>query len=833
MTIVSELRASFVGRDRERAALDACAARARSGRPELVLVDGPPGVGKTALVRGALTGFRVLAASGDPLESSFPYGFAQQWLHDEPAGDPVEVGARLLGALTSSPEPVALVADDAQWADLPSVQALAFALRRLHTGAVLVVVVTRDEPPDGLRRLLRDATRLSLTGLSEAELGELAAHVCPVPLGPAALARLRAHTGGSPLHAEALLRQAPEVLADPMGFLPAPRGYAMDVQDRLSALDEKTRALVRAASALGGECPLWQAERLAGTPDAILLLDEAVAAGLLIHRLGGGELLVAFPDPLTRAAVYEGLRPCERARLHLDAAAICPDPVDRLRHRISALSRADDAFAQEVAAFAREQGATGNWEVAADHLERAARLSASAPGRGVLRAEAVHALLLAGQPGRAAELAREPNAHQGARAFAAGVVAEACGDVERARGLLDLAWRHRDPALAGPTATALARLALFDGRLTEGHLWASRASGAGAGFVRMTALFAVGRGDEVLSAPLPDPAVASAADLDLLTGRAAVRLWTGDAAGALADLRGASGEAADALRCLAEVRTGAWDDALAHRRGTWTAPFTAAAQATVHAARGDLGTARALLSGWRRVSGPARAYLNAATALADQVEGKDPNPEMSPAAGFGPRGEPAIFGFRPGAAEGNDGARLPAEVAEVTAAGERGSSALPRGLAPSAREDAAGTRGKGAAVTALFEEAIGSADPFERARAEFAFGAHLRRSGRRTEAATHLRAACDGFGKLGAVPFLERSTQELAACGRSNDALTAQENTVAGLVVAGLTNKEIARRLALSVKTVEYHLSNVFAKLGVSSRTALVALLVRGQPRRA
>ncbi|WP_061295405.1 LuxR C-terminal-related transcriptional regulator [Herbidospora cretacea] len=798
---MSELRASFVGRDRERAALDACAARARSGRPELVLVDGPPGVGKTALVRGALTGFRVLAASGDPLESSFPYGFAQQWLHDEPAGDPVEVGARLLGALTSSPEPVALVADDAQWADLPSVQALAFALRRLHTGAALVVVVTRDEPPDGLRRLLRDATRLSLTGLSEDELGELAAHVCPVPLGPAALARLRAHTGGSPLHAEALLRQAPEVLADPMGFLPAPRGYAMDVQDRLSALDEKTRALVRAASALGGECPLWQAERLAGTPDAILLLDEAVAAGLLVHRLGGGELLVAFPDPLTRAAVYEGLRPCERARLHLDAAAICPDPVDRLRHRISALSRADDAFAQEVAAFAREQGAAGNWEVAADHLERAARLTASAPGRGVLRAEAVHALLLAGQPGRAAELAREPNAHQGARAFAAGIVAEACGDVERARGLLDLAWRHREPALAGPIATALARLSLSGGHWAEGHRWASRASGAGAGFVRMVALFAVGQRDEVLHAPLPDPAVASPADLDLLTGRAAVRLWTGDAAGALTDLRGASGEVAGALRCLAEVRTGAWDEALTHATGTWTAPFTAAAQAMVHAARGEVGKARTLLSGRGTVGEPARAFLDTVAAFADQVERGTPNAEISPHTGFGSSARLSLSAFWPGLGEGDARAQLrPRDAAQVTA---------------------------------LFEEGLRSPDPFERARAEFAFGAHLRRSGRRTEAAAHLRAACDGFGKLGALPFLERSTQELAACGRSNDALTAQENTVAGLVVAGLTNKEIARRMALSVKTIEYHLSNVFAKLGVSSRTALVALLVRGQPRRA
>ncbi|WP_066372318.1 helix-turn-helix transcriptional regulator [Herbidospora mongoliensis] len=818
---MSELRATFVGRDRERAALSACAARARSGRPALVLVDGPPGVGKSALVRGALSGFSVLAASGDPLESSFHYGFAQQWLHDEPSGDPVDVGIRLLGVLTSSDEPVALVIDDAQWADLPSLQALAFALRRLHTGKVLVVAVTRDELPDGLRRLFRDASRLSLTGLSVAELGELAAHVCPTPIGAAALARLRAHTGGSPLHAEALLRQAPELLADPLGFLPAPRGYAMDVQDRLSALAGETRALVRAASVLGEECPLWQAERLAGTPDAILLLDEAAAAGLLEHRVGGGDLLVAFPDPLTRAAVYEGLRPFERARWHLDAAGICPDPAARLRHRVSAVSRADDTLAGEVAAFAREQAAAGSWAVAADHFERAARLAVSPRDRGVSQAEAVHALLLAGQTCRAAELAQEPNAHQGARAFAAGIVEEACGDGPRARELLELAWRHRDPSFAGPVATALARLALSNGRLTEGHLWAFRASGAGAGFVQTMAEFAVGRLDKVLDNRLPDPAVASSEELDLLTGRAAVRLWTGDAAGALADLRGVSGEVAEALRCLAEVRAGAWDDALSRPRGTWTAPFTVSAQAMVHAARGDLGVARALLTEWGPVSGLARAFLASAAAFADLVEGKPENlsgirnPEISLAAGL------ATCGYA---------GSIPLGILPISALGAEPGDQDHRRLNPATGADA---RGKVAAATAPFEKALLTPDPFERARAEFAFGAFLRRSGRRTDAAAHLKAACEGFRALGAAPFLERSMQELAACGRSSDALTAQESTVAGLVVAGLTNKEIARRLMLSVKTVEYHLSNVFAKLGVSSRTALVALLVRGQPLRA
>ncbi|GAB1823983.1 LuxR family transcriptional regulator [Herbidospora sp. RD11066] len=805
VTIVSELRGVFVGRDRERAVLGACAARARSGSPVLVLVDGPAGVGKTALVRGALEGFSVLAASGDPLESSFLYGFAQQWLHDEPSGDPVDVGARLLSVLTSSDEPVALVVDDAQWADTPSVQALAFALRRLHTGRVLVVVVTREEPPDGLRRLFRDATRLSLTGLSVSELGELAAHVCPAPLGAAALARLRAHTGGSPLHAEALLRQAPEVLADPMGFLPAPRGYAMDVQDRLSALPDETRALVRAASVLGEECPLWQAERLAGTRDAILLLDEAVTAGLLVSRVGGGDLLVAFPDPLTRAAVYEGLRPFERARWHLDAAGICPDPAARLRHRVGAVSRADDNLAGEVAAFAREQAAAGNQAAAADHFERAARLAVSARERGVLRAEAVHALLLAGQTCRAAELSREPNPHQGARAFAAGIVEDACGDGTRARALLEIAWLHREPAFEGAVATALARLYLSNGLWTKGHQWSLRASGAGAGFIRMVALFAIGQSDRALETRLPDPAVASPEETDFLTGRAAVRLWTGDAAGALSDVRGISGEVAEAIRCLAEVRTGAWDDALSRTRGTWTAPFTVAAQAMVHAARGDLGTARALISSWGPVSGLAQAFLTSAAAFADLVEGKQeiPHPEISPVTGFGSRGRIGGPSIPPGILPFSD---------LLTGIGE-------------------GDRTRGSNVR--FEEALNTPDPFERARAEFAFGAHLRRSGRRTDAAAHLRTACEGFRALSAAPFLERSRQELAACGRSNDELTAQESTVAGLVVAGLTNKEIARRLMLSVKTVEYHLSNVFAKLGVSSRTALVARMMTAQPRRA
>ncbi|WP_218041781.1 response regulator transcription factor, partial [Acrocarpospora macrocephala] len=97
----------------------------------------------------------------------------------------------------------------------------------------------------------------------------------------------------------------------------------------------------------------------------------------------------------------------------------------------------------------------------------------------------------------------------------------------------------------------------------------------------------------------------------------------------------------------------------------------------------------------------------------------------------------------------------------------------------------------------------------------------------------HLTVAHTLFAELRALPFLERCAQELTACGRSpvvtsgdrHEGLTAQENVVARLAVAGLGNKQIAREMMLSVKTVEYHMTNILAKLGIPSRAALAARL--------
>jgi DNA-binding CsgD family transcriptional regulator len=103
--------------------------------------------------------------------------------------------------------------------------------------------------------------------------------------------------------------------------------------------------------------------------------------------------------------------------------------------------------------------------------------------------------------------------------------------------------------------------------------------------------------------------------------------------------------------------------------------------------------------------------------------------------------------------------------------------------------------------------------------------------GRRTQAAAQLRAASQRLSDLGARPFVERCERELAACGLTpigrrdvdRERLTPRESSVARLVASGRTNREVAAELMVSVKTVEYHLGNIFGKLGIRSRRRLVA----------
>ena len=135
-----------------------------------------------------------------------------------------------------------------------------------------------------------------------------------------------------------------------------------------------------------------------------------------------------------------------------------------------------------------------------------------------------------------------------------------------------------------------------------------------------------------------------------------------------------------------------------------------------------------------------------------------------------------------------------------------------------------------------FEQAIRHAGTaarrFDRARIHLGYGEYLRRARRRVDARAHLRTALEVFEDLGATRWATRAAHELRASGetaRRRDVttatqLTAQERQVAALVRQGLSNRDAAAQLFLSPRTVDFHLRNVFSKLGLSSRAELAAL---------
>lgn len=131
--------------------------------------------------------------------------------------------------------------------------------------------------------------------------------------------------------------------------------------------------------------------------------------------------------------------------------------------------------------------------------------------------------------------------------------------------------------------------------------------------------------------------------------------------------------------------------------------------------------------------------------------------------------------------------------------------------------------------------------PYARARVKFAYGQSFRRAGKRREAAAILTDAREVFAVLGAKAYVDRCSREMRATGvSSEDAvgstragpsdptrgpdLTEQEKAVAMLVASGLSNKEAAAELYVSVKTVQYHLTRIYSKVGVTSRSGLAAI---------
>ncbi|WP_328707714.1 helix-turn-helix transcriptional regulator [Streptomyces mesophilus] len=934
----------FVGRRTALATLAHARHLASEGRPQSVLVQGPAGIGKTALVREFLTTVdRALLVDGDEAEAQLTFGLLERLLDGQRTRwvDPPAAGAALLEALdeaqdneaqgneaqdneggTGTPAPdervtafdeaqgaqtgaadghvVALVVDDAQWADPASLQALAFAVRRLRADRVLTLLVVRDiddaRLPDGLRRLFTadTTTRIDLDGLDTVELRELTGG----GLTARAAARLRAHTAGNPLHTLALLEQeGPELLLalerSDMAP-PAPKSFTALVLARLRACTPGAEALVSAASVLGMQCTLDDAAALAdGTPprpcpaEASQALEEAVRAGLLTER--PGVQLIRFPHPLVHAAVYHQLGPSRRTTLHLRAAALYgADPAGALRHRAAAATGPDPALAADLAALGRRLAAEGAWVSAAARLGAAARLVKDRTAYERYTLEEVECRILAGDVPDVAEAARELGtfAATGWRSYLLGRLS--LFDIDRAERLLRDAWRQCDPqgepVLAARIAGQFAALYGSMARGAEMAEWAGLAlrtapDDTATDMIRYLALIGRAMSGDAAGAlaalpKLPDPALASPAELEELLARGGLREIAGDVRGAVADLTGVfahcQGRAAS-FRVLtatalasAEYRAGRWDDALVHCEFALTlaadtdqphiALYCRTIAALLHSARGSFGKAAADARVVREYA--ALGHLNpvvwASLAEAHLARAQGRHEEVAAALdpllaldGRGDFAEPGSLPWADVLADAwtalDDHKRAASALAPCeTAAVQRGHHGALL-LAARARGALEAARGDPAAAERSFRLALKHAEhveiPFDRALLHLAYGQFLRRTGQRKRAGAQLGKARELLGRLDARPDLERCERELAACGlqpaerraRESALLTPQELAVASHVVRGLTNRQVARELVISVKTVEYHLGRIFSKLGVDSRTRLAAVLAAEQ----
>jgi DNA-binding CsgD family transcriptional regulator/tetratricopeptide (TPR) repeat protein len=911
----------------------------------LLAIEGPPGIGKTALIAETKalaqeTGLQVLGARGSELERAFSYGVVRQLFEPFLASLPEEeraelfAGAAGLAALLFDPvrmaaEPAAdsslatlhglywltanlaargpllLVLDDLHWCDLLSLRWLAYLLPRMEGLDVLAVVGLRPsepgEDPGLLAQIVSDplATVVQPAPLSS----EAGARLLRERLSSAAddvfCAACHEETGGNPLLLRELVHAiVAEGLAPTEENVPrlrelGGRAASRAVSVRLSRLLPEATMLARAVAILGDDVDAGQAAALADLEDEAA--SEAAVALAQVDILRP-QPPFGFVHPLIRAAVYEALTPAERDSGHARAARLLEaagaEPERVAAHLLLAPRSGDPGVVAVLRQAARGAGSRGAAESATAYLRRAlaepppeaeraelllelgsveALVSSAAVehlqhAHGLLddpvrraetalllgnqlnallstdEADAVFTRALDGLDGADAELERLLEAGLIANAiFEAPLYHDAVERLERVRSrlggatvgeklLLALLAFHDARAGAAPAEVVvpLARRALADGTLVRGEI-------RDATFVLPAIVLAMADLDEVLA--LHDDVLAEAhrrgSILILAVAkviRAQALVWRGDLAEAEAECRealAASETWGTSWRFLAFliadtlVEQGKLDDAAAAlaRAGSpespgqsLRVPFSATAGARLRMLKGDL-------------AGGLEDTLEAGR-LFEAVGGRNP-------ALLAWRSEAALALLQLG--ERDEARRLAGEELELAR-----SWGAPRALGAALR--AAGLVEGGKKGLALLEEAVevlaDSPAKLEHAKARTELGAALRRAKHRTQAREQLRQALELATVCGAAPLAARAETELLATGARPrrislsgvESLTPSERRVAQMAAEGPTNREIAQALFVTPRTVEVHLTSVYRKLDISSRSQLAAALAAPAP---
>jgi DNA-binding CsgD family transcriptional regulator len=493
------------GRRRERQQLDELLHALRTGRGQALVVRGPSGIGKTALLNDLAEragGCRTIRVAGVRAESRIPYaGLHQLCLpaldrinrlpaiqaealqtafgaHGVSAPHPLLVGLGLLSLLAelAGERPLLCLVDDAQWLDPASAQALGLAVRRLASEPIAVVVGLRDPANDEHLVSLPD---LPLGGLGEADAGAVLDGAVAGALDGRVRARVLAEARGNPgALRDALRGLAPEAIAGGLGLAQAPSVPGRNAKDRQELDDLPAAArrllLIAALEPLGDPAVVLRAARGAGLDAGAAA--AAIAAGLI--AIGG---LIRFRDPNLRRVIRDAATPQERHDAHralADAIDAGQDPVRAAWHRGHATAWPDEDVAAGLEGAAACARAQANGATTAALLHRAVELTpdpAAQARRALTAAEALHdagaeeaslRMLAAAETGPLGDALRPRT-----RLLRARITHKATRGDESAALLLDAAERLRadDAALATDAYREALLAAISAGTLARGR----------------------------------------------------------------------------------------------------------------------------------------------------------------------------------------------------------------------------------------------------------------------------------------------------------------------------------------------------------------------------